>query len=189
MSEASEPAPLEVIGAARRGERQAWERLLAQYQPAVTAYCLTCARGRRDVALDWTQDIFSLAVENLGGLSNERNFQGWLFAIARNHCLRQGKRDARAQAFADDMTVLATLECDTPAEVHERQAWLAMLEQATLRVEPAAHRDVVRAHYGYGEKTRQIAKRLSIPHGTVTVILKRFRDRLKLQLLKEGVLE
>ena len=44
------------------------------------------------------------------------------------------------------------------------------------------HRECVLAHYTRGERTREIAARLKVPHGTVTVTLMRFRESLKKRL-------
>ena len=183
-----EPAPEagvspEIVRAARRGDARAWRVLFNQLQPAVTAYCRVCARGRRDLALDWTQEVFTIAFEHLGKLEDEERFTGWLFTIARRYCLRHARQSERERQLSEAMAML--LAADGPAreaEQAERESWLAAVRKACEGVENDKHRECVLSHYTRGEKTRDIAQRLDIPHGTVTVTLMRFRERLKKQL-------
>lgn len=174
------PGP-EFVKAAQRGDARAWAVLFKHFQPALTSYCLTCVGGRRAEALDLTQDIFALAVEKLHQLDDLSRFQGWLFVIARNRCLRFGQRSSRAERAAVNLSLL--LADEPPDDAADREYWLTRIEGAVQSVENESHRAVVSAHYGRGEKTRDIAERLGMPHGTVTVVLKRFRDRLKAELL------
>lgn len=174
----------EIVRAAKRRDERAWRLLFGQFQPAVTSYCLVCAHGRRDLALDWTQDVFSLAFQNLDHLRDDARFAGWLFAIARRHCIRHARQTERERKLSD--TLALVLACDAPPEAHdeasERESWIATVRAACEGVEHPGHREVVLAHYTRGEKTRDIALRLKVPHGTVTVTLMRFRERLKQRL-------
>lgn len=176
----------EIVRAAKRRDERAWRLLFGQFQPAVTSYCLVCARGRRDLALDWTQDIFALAFENLARLRDDARFAGWLFSIARRHCLRHARQTERERRLSDALALV--LAADAPPEAHEeaadRESWIDTVRRACEGVEHPAHRECVLAHYTRGEKTRDIAARLSIPHGTVTVTLMRFRERLKQRLVE-----
>ncbi len=175
--------PLDFVRAAKRGDERAWAVLFRHYQPALTAYCLACAGGRRDAALDLTQDVFALAISNVHQLSDEQRFQGWLFTLARNHCLRVGHRSATEEAA---LARLSLLVCDEPPDqAAQKEAWLTQLEAAAAALENPLQREIVSAHYGRGEKTRDIAARLSTPHGTVTVALMRFRQAVKRALLDE----
>lgn len=171
----------EFVAAARKGDARAWAVVFKHWQPAVTAYCLTCAGGRRDLAMDLTQEVFTLAIQRIGQLDDLTRFQGWLFTIARNLWLKRHAQLAREQQVAVRLSMLMTEEA--PHDAAEREYWLQQVEQATRTVENPKHREVVVAHYGRGEKTRDIAQRLDVPHGTVTVVLMRFRESLKKSLL------
>ena len=181
-----EPSVAQLVRAARGGDEASWRALFTQLQPAVTAYCRVCANGRRDLALDWTQDVFSLAFQSLSQLKDDERFTGWLFTIARRHCLRHSRQSDRERQLSDSMALL--LAGEVPSEAlraeGERESWIEAVRRACEGVENPAHRECVVAHYCRGEKTRDIAARLSIPHGTVTVTLMRFRERLKIRLAK-----
>lgn len=176
--------PVETVRAAQRSDRAAWRALFDAYQPAVTAYCLACAKGNRELAHDWTQDIFALAVEKLAKLREPERFTGWLFTLARHHCLRHARQSERERTMSDALSVML---CDgfapTLVEAHEREAWIAVVQRACATVDNPSHRGLIEAHYVRGEKTRTIAEKTGTPHGTVTVTLMRFRERLKVQLL------
>jgi RNA polymerase sigma-70 factor (ECF subfamily) len=172
---------LEFVAAARRGDARAWAVLFKTWQPAVTSYCLTCAGGRRDLAMDLTQEVFTLAIQRIAQLDDASRFQGWLFTIARNLWLKRHAKLAREEQATVRLSMLMTEEA--PEDAAEREYWLRQVELATTSVDNPRHREVVIAHYGNGEKTRDIARRLDVPHGTVTVVLMRFRESLKKSLL------
>ncbi len=174
----------EIVRAAKRGDERAWRVLFGQFQPAVTAYCHVCARGRRDHALDWTQEVFALAFQNLASLSDDARFAGWLFAIARRYCLRHARQTDRERELSDALALVLAADAppDPVQEASERESWIQTVRRACEDVEHPVHRECVLAHYTRGEKTRDIAARLGVPHGTVTVTLMRFRDRFKKRL-------
>jgi RNA polymerase sigma factor (sigma-70 family) len=59
------------------------------YAGRLYAYCRFLLLGPAD-ALDALEDTFLVAVARLGSLPPEGQLQTWLFAVARNQCLRRG---------------------------------------------------------------------------------------------------
>src|SRR5580658_9830473 len=74
------------------GLAEAYDR----YAPALYAYCRSLVPEPGEAA-DAVQDTFVIAAAELAGLRDRRRLRPWLYAVARNECLR---RAGGAAAFA-----------------------------------------------------------------------------------------
>ncbi|MCC6577854.1 MAG: sigma-70 family RNA polymerase sigma factor [Flavobacteriales bacterium] len=71
----------QLIEAARRGDQQAFARLMGTYKHMVFTVCSRVLRNREE-AEEATQDSFVKAYRNLGGYSGGSRFSTWLYSIA-----------------------------------------------------------------------------------------------------------
>lgn len=127
----------------------------------------------REEAEELTQEILVTLLTELPRLRDETRFEPFLWGIAQRVTLRfrrtQGKR--RQHLCWDDLTALPAPEDETAHEYAALRRQVAMLS--------AQWRDILVLHYFDGLSTREIARRLSLPEGTVTWRLSRARQRLK----------
>lgn len=172
----------ELVKAARTGDRKAQRALFDRLHPRMMAYCLRCAHGERERALDWTQEIFMRAFEGLSKLHDPERFDPWLFTIAANVCRTRGARQLRRQR-AHDLFVLEMENRPDDEDQQARERRVAAVRQIVETIEDPRSREIVMLKYSEPEHTtRQIAERMGIPHGTVTVTLSRIRAKLKKEL-------
>lgn len=172
------PVDVAQVRAAVRGGREAQAALFAEHHRAVMAYCLLATHGDRSAAMDLLQEIFARAFIGLSGLGAPERFKGWLFTIAANVCRSRGEQESKRRALLEGFALELGEEAsdESPAE---RERRIARVRELVAQVPDASTRAVISAHYVEGEPTRDIAQRLGLPHGTVTVKLMRFRDSLK----------
>ncbi len=173
------PAVVAQVRAAVQGNRAAQQAIFAEHHRAVMAYCLVSTHGDRAAAMDLLQEIFGRAFVGLSGLGAPERFKGWLFTIAANVCRSRGEQEANRRALLEGFAMQLSEGAAADEDPAERERRIARVRELVADVEDEATRAVLTAHYVTGEATRDIATRLSVPHGTVTVKLMRFRDRLK----------
>ena len=85
----------DLVAKARRGEVDAYNLLVSQWERRVFNYILRLV-GHREDALDLCQETFLKAYQNLGKLADENRFAPWLFRIAHNESfslLRRNRPD------------------------------------------------------------------------------------------------
>jgi RNA polymerase sigma-70 factor, ECF subfamily len=83
----------DLVGRARRGDREAFTQLIMQYQVPLYNMALRMVGGREDAA-DIAQEAFLRAWEKIRTL-RDAPFKSWLFQIAANLCydhFRRGRR-------------------------------------------------------------------------------------------------
>ncbi len=83
-----------MLGAARRGDRQALEDLLTSHYDRVNALCRRMLSNDAD-ALDATQDALLAAVKGLERFDGRSSFGTWMYRIATNVCLDELRRRRR----------------------------------------------------------------------------------------------
>jgi RNA polymerase sigma-70 factor (ECF subfamily) len=187
--EAVEDASVE---AARRGDRDAFNRLVIRYQSLVYNLAYRTLGNREDAA-DVTQETFFSAYRHLEEFHG-RAFKRWLLRIAVNACydlLRRRRR--RPSVSLEELLGAEEAPLDLPAR--ERGPELAALDAETaaavqrglLRL-PEEQRLVVVLCDVQGLSYEEAADALGVPIGTVRSRLSRARARLRDELLARGEL-
>jgi RNA polymerase sigma-70 factor (ECF subfamily) len=96
----------EAIEACRRGEREAFDRLVERYQRDVYRLCYRFVNNHED-ANDLAQDAFIKAYRALDRFRGDSAFATWLYRIAVNGCLnfraaRKPRADEIPEALVDE---------------------------------------------------------------------------------------
>src|SRR5205085_9193025 len=76
----------EAIEACRRGDREAFDRLVERYQRDVYRLCYRYVNNHHDSS-DLAQESFLKAYRAIGRFRGESAFSTWLYRIAVNTCL------------------------------------------------------------------------------------------------------
>ncbi len=74
---------LELVRKTLRGDRKAYEMIVRRYQQPLVNY-LGRMTGEREIALDFTQEVFIKAYASLASFQPRYKFSTWLFKIASN---------------------------------------------------------------------------------------------------------
>lgn len=164
-----EPDP-QLLGAARAGDRRAFESLVRSYQADVWRLCvhLTNDRGLAD---DVTQDTFVRVYRFLPRFRGDSKFSTWLFAIARNCAMDELRKAKRHRVLAERAKAGAEPE-ESPqhtsgVEVRDALAGLQLdLREAIVLIDML------------GESYRDAARVLGVPEGTVKSRVHRARHAL-----------
>ena len=177
----------DLVGRARRGDREAFTQLIMQYQVPLYNMALRMV-GRPDDAADIAQEAFLRAWEKIRTL-REAPFKSWLFQIAANLCYDHFRRGRRYGVMPDeDQTSnqasnvvglgIATPDPEARAEANERTRLVRECIQALdhdMRI-AIILRDVNGMAYD------EIAVVLHVPLGTVKSRIARARAQVQERL-------
>ena len=173
-----DPAEREVdhqtVAAARRGDSEAFVRMLKHYDSRLRALAF---RMLRDPVLmdDALQDASIKAYQALPGFRGDSEVGTWLYRIAYTTCLDYLRRERRFQLLTAEEASADAAACDDPCEIVTR--W-ADLEDA-LDTLPVEQRVLVILVHQYGYDYRSAAEITGIPEGTVSSRLAAARTRLR----------
>ncbi len=163
----------ELVEAASRGSRAAFEQLYRSHVGRVYGLCLRMTANPA-TAEDCTQEAFIQAWRGLPAFGGRSRFGTWLHRIAVNAVLAQGRR--RRELLGDDLSV-DELAAETLADPAHDDGPVLDLEQAVARL-PAGARQVLVLVGLYGYSHEEAASMLGIAVGTCKSQLHRARQLL-----------
>ena len=182
----------ELIRAAQKGDRSAFDALVRRYDRSVLRLALHMLGNEQD-AQDVHQDAFIKAYRHLSNFRFECSFYTWLYRIVTNLCLDQlRRRKSRKEdpstvmdAAGEEMDLMANVQDDrataNPARELERKNMSAAIKSALDSLTPRERTVFELKHY-QGLKLRTIGEMLSTTEETAKNTLFRATRKLRAKL-------
>jgi RNA polymerase sigma factor (sigma-70 family) len=165
-------------------DQEAFAVLVRRYGPMVWGVCRRIVRHTQD-AEDALQATFAVLARKARSIRRQRTIGSWLHQVARRIALRAratvNRRDVVLPVAA---TITAAVEpvVGAPAVDHTE-----LLDDEIARL-PKLLRLPIILCYLEGLTNREAAERLGCPEGTIVSRLARGRDKLRLGLVRRGVI-
>lgn len=174
-----------LVLSAQDGDRAAWERLVARWQPRLFrhAWHLT---GHVDRAADLVQDAWVDIWKGLHRLDDAVAFPAWALRIVTRRCQRAFHDADRERAGLAELTD-TTYESDDAAGADAllREIDLARVREAMADLPPAQRATLALFHLE-DMSVAEIAIALDVPTGTVKTRLMHARRKLRARLEGES---
>jgi len=173
-----------------KGDKDAFEMILRKYQQPLFNYVGRMV-GEREMAMDFTQDIFIKAYSFLPTYREEFKFSTWLFRIASNYLIDHWRRkkirmisyDQPLEAGNESLPI--QLPCDEPSVVRQFElAELRVRIEDALEKLPGKLRELFIFRHVNGLSYEEMAEIKGLPVGTVKNRVFQAKEMLR-QLLKE----
>lgn len=183
----------ELIRAAQKGDRSAFDALVRRYDRSVLRLALHMLGNEQD-AQDVHQEAFIKAYRHLSNFRFECSFYTWLYRIVTNLCLDQlRRRKSRKEdpstvmdAAGEEMDLMANLQDErataNPARELERKNMHAAIQEALDSLTPRERTVFELKHY-QGLKLRTIGEMLSTTEETAKNTLFRATRKLRAKLV------
>jgi RNA polymerase sigma-70 factor, ECF subfamily len=166
----------ELVGRARRGDREAFTQLIVQYQVPLYNMALRMVGGRDDAA-DIAQEAFLRAWQKIRTL-RDAPFKSWLFQIAANLCYDHYRRGRRYGLMPEDDQSgkvvglgIATPDPQERAEANERNR---LVRESIAALDHDMRMAIILRDVN-GMSYEEISMVLRIPLGTVKSRIARAR--------------
>ena len=182
----------ELIRAAQKGDRSAFDSLVRRYDRSVLRLALHMLGNEQD-AQDVHQEAFIKAYRHLSNFRFECSFYTWLYRIVTNLCLDQlRRRKSRREdpstvmdASGEEMDLMANLTdgraSANPARELERNTMNLAIQEALDQLTPRERTVFELKHY-QGLKLRTIGEMLSTTEETAKNTLFRATRKLRAKL-------
>jgi RNA polymerase sigma factor (sigma-70 family) len=145
-----------------------------RYAADLYSYCRTLLREPADAA-DAVQDTFVIAASKLAGLRDPGRLRAWLFAVARNECLRRLKSRRQATPL-QDAPELADDSADVGAGA-ERAETVALVRAAIGGLNDS-ERDAI-TQLWHGLEVSEVAAVLGVSRNHAYALFSRAREQLE----------
>jgi RNA polymerase sigma factor (sigma-70 family) len=164
----------EVVASIVAGDPNGLAEAYDRYAAALYSYCRSLLREPADAA-DAVQDTFLIASTQLANLRNPERLRAWLYAVARNECLRMLRSSQAVSAF--DREPEAADEGSDVGDDVERAELRALL-RAAVRGLNSGEREIIELQAWQGLAAGDAAAALGITRGHAHTLLSRARDQL-----------
>ena len=165
-----------LASAARAGDRAAFNRLAARWQPKLLAHAWRLT-GDNELARDVVQDGWADIARSLSRLDDAAAFPAWAFRIVTRRAadaIRRAQRTRKGNAaYAEEMRGVVE-----GAEAIEMKSEARALEDAMAGL-PPAQRAAIALFYTQDLSVAEIAAALEVPAGTVKTRLMHARRKLR----------
>src|SRR5438093_5780288 len=168
----------EVVAAIVAGDPAGLAEAYDRYATPLYSFCRTMLREPADAA-DAVQDTFVIAAPRMSGLRDPERLRSWLYAVARNECLRR-LRAGSQHASIEEAPDVTDEAADVAADV-ERADLRALVRDALGGVGPA-EREVLELQLRQGLSGGEVASVLGISRNHAHALLSRARDQLETAL-------
>ncbi len=185
------------VEAARKGQTEAFERLVLTYQQKVFNLVFRLL-GEREEAEDLTQEIFLNVFKHIKEFRGDSQFSTWLYQVTLNHCrnrltyLRRRfhysmeSLDDPVQAEEGEVGRELPDEGEIPEDTLYRRQVRRLIQKA-LRLLRDEYREIVVLRDIQELSYQEIGQILGLPEGTIKSRLHRARWELKELLAKMGI--
>ena len=168
----------EVVAAIVAGDPAGLAEAYDRYAVPLYAYCRSMLREPADAA-DAVQDAFLIATAKLRGLRDPSKLRPWLYAVARNECLRR----LRAGVAISALEEAADMPADSPdvGAGAERADVQELIRDAIDGLNPG-ERDVIELSLGHELDGDDLADALGVSRNHAQALLSRARSQLERSL-------
>jgi RNA polymerase sigma factor (sigma-70 family) len=163
----------ELVTAIVAGDTEGLAAAYDKYAADLYGYCRTLLREPDDAA-DVVQDTFLIAASKLAGLRDPGRLRAWLFAVARNECLRRLKSRGRATSL-QDAPEIADDSADVGADA-ERAETVALVRAAIGGLNDS-ERDAI-TQLSHGLEVSEVAAVLGVSRNHAYALFSRAREQL-----------
>jgi RNA polymerase sigma-70 factor (ECF subfamily) len=170
-----------LVERAQGGDREAFGRLVEQFERTVYAVCLGRLSNPSE-ALELTQEVFLHVLRRLGQLREPERFAGWLRQVAVRMAInRATRRVAPPTVEAEVLEGAGGDRGDDPLDELIARERARRLWEGLGRLK-ALDRETLVAFYIQGQSLLEMAERLDTPVGTIKRRLHTARKRLRAEL-------
>lgn len=177
---------VDLIAKCQEGDRQAFYRLVMQYQNLVYSFLYRLAPNWKDID-DLAQEVFVKVFHSIKKLKDRTQFKGWLYRIAvRVYIDEQRRWKKRKEHFVSDAQLQETQTDpnETPAHVLEQEQLQRRLQEALDRL-PEEFKLAIVLREIQGLSYQEIANTLKCSINTVRSRIFRGRQHLQHMLKDE----
>ncbi len=166
------------IAQARRGDDQAFSRLVEMYQTPVYRLCYRMLGGNVHDAEDAAQETFLRAYKGLNRYDSKRSFATWVLSIAAHHCIDLLRRRRMKLISLETFTGQILPDANPGPEKQAFQSEQQREVEALLQHLSPKDRAAVVLFYWYDYSYEEIAATLSLTVSAVKSRLHRARKQL-----------
>jgi RNA polymerase sigma-70 factor (ECF subfamily) len=168
-------------------DKENYRHLMERYEKKLTRYIIRISGIKRDDAEDVLQESFIKAYQKINNFDFDYKFSSWMYRIAHNETFTYlRKKKARPKVIDSEFSsiILDSLKDDLNIEKEIDKKYLAKHLSEIMSGISEKYRVVLTLKYLEDKDYQEISDILKKPMGTVATLLKRAKEQLKKEIIK-----
>jgi RNA polymerase sigma-70 factor (ECF subfamily) len=149
-----------------RGDKKAFKELFTRYQPKMYRYFFRMLGQEKELANDFTQDLFLKIIEKGSLFNPEKSFSVWIYAIAGNMMKNEYRRRGRQSQTKEWPDYLLENGLDIDLDQLDRPLFRTAMKKALDSLDDT-HRNCYLLRFQEELSIQEISEILDCPQGTV----------------------
>jgi len=179
------PGYKELVLKMQRGEESAYQLVVDQYGKRVYNFAMRYANDDH-FACEVVQQTFIQVFEKIDQLKDPSKLKSWLYRIASNNCISQGRSLSRRRKVEVDEALMHVADAPSPSHHIERKE-LKELVLNILQLIPPEQRQVIIMKEYEGLKFREIADILNTSENTIKARMYYGLDAMKKIMIQKNL--
>ena len=173
----------QIVRQVLKGQRELFGVLLERYQKPIFNFIYRFY-GNYDLAQELTQETFLRCYQFLKSYDTKRKFSTWLYAVAKNLCIDELKKQKSAREISLDDAMAAVDRKDAERGTRKDQQVQCIRKEEDFRLLealqelPSPARTVLLLHYFQGLSYQEIGEALALPVSTIKIRIFRAKKSL-----------
>lgn len=176
----------DLIRACRKGDVQAWEKVLEKYERLVFSIPLRYGLDR-DSAADIAQITFTVLIQSIDEIREDSHLGGWLATVAKRHTWRLLKRSNREISIEqDNLTNIEPLVGNQPNTRFKELELTQWLDQGLSKIDERCRNLLLALYFDPQEASyAEISEKLGLPVSSIGPTRARCLEKMK-QILQNA---
>ena len=168
-------------------DKENYRHLMERYEKKLTRYIIRISGIKRDDAEDVLQESFIKSYQKINNFDFDYKFSSWMYRIVHNETFTYlRKKKARPKVIDSEFSsiILDSLKDDLNIEKEIDKKYLAKHLSEIMSGISEKYRVVLTLKYLEDKDYQEISDILKKPMGTVATLLKRAKEQLKKEIIK-----
>ena len=176
----------EIVLLIKKGDSELFGELVKRYEAKMKRYAHKFLFGRNDTD-DLVQDIFIKTYVNLQNFDDDRKFPPWIYRIAHNTYVNALKKKLTDKVFSIDFdTFLPHPKALETADSDSEKEFIRVMLDKHMDMISEKYREPLILYFYEDMDYKEISQILGVPSSTVSVRIKRGKEKLKEILSKNN---
>jgi RNA polymerase sigma-70 factor (ECF subfamily) len=168
--------------------KESYRYLMQRYEEKLKRYIIRLSGAQKEDAEDILQNVFLKAYRNLKDFDKSLKFSSWIYRIAHNETVTfLRKKNVRPKTIDPETAsiIISLIGSDLGIEEAIDKKNLSEKIKEIINTLDEDYRNVILLKYMEEKDYREISDILKKPMGTIATLLKRGKEKLKKEILKQ----
>ena len=168
-------------------DKRIYQYLMERYEQKLTRYIIRLSGAKKEDVEDILQEVFIKTYQKLNDFDAHFKFSSWIYRICHNETINYLRKINTKPKIINPETnkkIIDSLRADLNIQKDIDEKYLAKTIEKIINGLDRKYQEVIVLKYMEDKDYKEISDILKKPSGTIAILLKRAKEKLKREILK-----